>query len=210
MFLLDTAVSSPQFWEHLKLWDQWLFIKINSAWTNDFLNSVYPWWRDSNTWIPLYLFLGLFVFMNFGWKVWPWVAFFIITIALTDQISANLIKNLVQRTRPCNDENFMINVHTLLGGCSSSFSFPSSHATNHFGMAWFIYLTLKKYFKTWSYLFFFWAATIAYGQVYIGIHYPTDVLGGALLGSLIGVITATVFNKKIGLPELMKISLERS
>jgi undecaprenyl-diphosphatase len=144
--------------------------------------------------------------MNFGWKVWPWVAFFIITVALTDQFSANLIKNLVQRPRPCNDENFMINVHTLLGGCSGSFSFPSSHATNHFGMAWFIFLTMKNYFKNWSYLFFLWAATIAYGQVYIGIHYPTDVLGGAVLGSIIGIATAAVFNKKIGLPQLVHTS----
>jgi len=112
MFLLDTAISSSsQFWEHLKLWDQWLFIKINSAWTNDFLNSVMPWWRDSNTWIPLYLFLGLFAIMNFGWKVWPWIVFFIVTVSLTDQLSANLIKNFVQRPRPCNDDDFMINVH---------------------------------------------------------------------------------------------------
>ena len=204
MFLLDTAISSSsQFWEHLKLWDQWLFIKINSAWTNDFLNSVMPWWRDSNTWIPLYLFLGLFAIMNFGWKVWPWIVFFIVTVSLTDQLSANLIKNFVQRPRPCNDEDFMINVHALLGGCSPTFSFPSSHATTHFGMAWFIYMTMKQYFKKWSYLFFIWAATIAYGQVYVGIHYPLDVLGGAIIGSFIGIMTASIFNRRVGLPELL-------
>jgi len=204
MFLLDTAISSSsQFWEHLKLWDQWLFIKINSAWTNDFLNSVMPWWRDSNTWIPLYLFLGLFAIMNFGWKVWPWIVFFIVTVSLTDQLSANLIKNFVQRPRPCNDEDFMINVHALLGGCSPTFSFPSSHATTHFGMAWFIYMTMKQYFKKWSYLFFIWAATVAYGQVYVGIHYPLDVLGGAIIGSFIGIMTASIFNRRVGLPELL-------
>ena len=204
MFLLDTAISSSsQFWEHLKLWDQWLFIKINSAWTNDFLNSVMPWWRDSNTWIPLYLFLALFAIMNFGWKVWPWIVFFIVTVSLTDQLSANLIKNFVQRPRPCNDEDFMINVHALLGGCSPTFSFPSSHATTHFGMAWFIYMTMKQYFKKWSYLFFIWAATIAYGQVYVGIHYPLDVLGGAIIGSFIGIMTASIFNRRVGLPELL-------
>ena len=204
MFLLDTAISSSsQFWEHLKLWDQWLFIKINSAWTNDFLNSVMPWWRDSNTWIPLYLFLALFAIMNFGWKVWPWIVFFIVTVSLTDQLSANLIKNFVQRPRPCNDEDFMINVHALLGGCSPTFSFPSSHATTHFGMAWFLYMTMKQYFKKWSYLFFIWAATIAYGQVYVGIHYPLDVLGGAIIGSFIGIMTASIFNRRVGLPELL-------
>lgn len=206
MFLLDAATpSSSVFWEHLKLWDQWLFLKINSYWTNDFLNSVMPWWRDSNTWIPLYLFLSLFAFMNFGWKIWPWIVFFVVTVALTDQLSANLIKNLVQRPRPCNDEDFMINVHALLGGCSPTFSFPSSHATTHFGMAWFLYITMKQYFKKWSYLFFVWAATVAYGQVYIGIHYPLDILGGAIIGSFIGIMTATIFNRRVGLPKLLEI-----
>ncbi|QEC65871.1 phosphatase PAP2 family protein [Panacibacter ginsenosidivorans] len=203
MLLLDTSVSAwSQFFENIKLWDQWLFIKINTVWTNDFLNSVYPWWRDSNTWIPLYLFLALFAFINFGWRVWPWVIFFIITVALTDQLSSNLIKNFIQRPRPCNDEDFMGNVNALLGHCSGGYSFPSSHATNHFGMACFIYFTMKQYFKKWGYLFFVWAATIAYGQVYIGIHYPLDILGGAVIGSLVGMMTASVFNRRIGLPEL--------
>ncbi|HRH59325.1 MAG TPA: phosphatase PAP2 family protein, partial [Chitinophagaceae bacterium] len=59
--------------------------------------------------------------------------------------------------------------------------------------------TLKPYFKRWSYLFFFWAATISYGQVYVGIHYPLDIACGAILGSIIGIITAKIFNRYIGL-----------
>jgi len=70
-------------------------------------------------------------------------------------------------------------------------------------MAWFIYMTMKQYFKKWSYLFFIWAATIAYGQVYVGIHYPLDVLGGAIIGSFIGIMTASIFNRRVGLPELL-------
>ena len=62
---------------------------------------------------------------------------------------------------------------------------------------------MKPYFKKWGYLFFFWAATIAYGQVYVGIHYPMDILGGAVLGSLIGIMTSSVFNRRIGLPPLI-------
>ena len=132
MFLLDSTVSSwSQIWDALKGWDQWLFIQINSNWTNDFLNNIFPWYRDSNAWIPLYLFLVLFAFINFGWRVWPWILFFILTIALTDQISSGLIKNLVQRPRPCNDEDMLGFVNALLGRCSGGYSFPSSHATNH-------------------------------------------------------------------------------
>lgn len=206
MFLLDTSGSFwAQFWTHLKGWDQWLFVKINSDWTNNFLNSVMPWWRDSNTWIPLYLFLALFAFINFGWRVWPWILFFILTITLTDQFSSELIKNFIQRPRPCNDIDMQSHIHALLGGCSGTYSFPSSHATTHFGMAFYIYLTMKPYFKKWGYLFFFWAATVAYGQVYVGIHYPIDVFCGAILGSVIGITTGSVFNRHVGLPPLKAI-----
>ena len=93
-------------------------------------------------------------------------------------------------------------VRMLLNHCSGGLSFPSSHATNHFGAAVFIYCTLKKYLGNWSYLFFLWAASICYAQVYVGVHYPTDVLGGAIIGSIIGYIVALIYNKKIGLPEL--------
>jgi len=203
MFLLDTTVSFwSQLLQNLIEWDQWLFIQINTYWTGDFLNSVFPWWRDSNAWVPLYFFLLLFAFINFGWRVWPWVVFFILTVALTDQLSSNLIKNLVQRPRPCNDADMVIYVKALLGRCSGGYSFPSSHATNHFGMACYIYFTMKPYFKKWGYLFFFWAATIAYGQVYVGVHYPLDILCGAIIGSLVGMMTASVFNRRVGLPKM--------
>jgi membrane-associated phospholipid phosphatase len=204
MFLLDISVSFwSQFLENLKAWDQWLFIQINTYRTNDFLNGIFPWWRDSNAWIPLYFFLLLFVFINFGWRIWPWIVFFILTVALTDQLSSSLIKSLVQRPRPCNDEDMLLYVNTLLGRCSGGYSFPSSHATNHFGMACYIYFTMKPYFKKWGYLFFAWAATVAYGQVYVGVHYPLDIFGGAIIGSLVGIMTASVFNRRVGLPQLI-------
>ena len=84
----------------------------------------------------------------------------------------------------------------LLNHCPGSGSFTSSHAANHFGLAFFIYLTLKPYLKKWGYLFFLWAATVSYAQVYIGVHYPIDVISGALLGSAIGYFTSLQFNKR--------------
>ena len=63
---------------------------------------------------------------------------------------------------------------------------------------------MRHYFKNWAYLFFVWAATICYGQVYVGIHYPLDVIGGAIFGSGIGIITASIFNRRIGLPPLLQ------
>ena len=188
--------------------DRDLFFKINSSWTNSFLDGVFPWWRDATTWMPLYLFLLLFIFLNFGWKAWPWLLSLIITVSLTDQLSSNLLKNWVNRPRPCSDDLIRMHVNLLINRCPLSGSFPSSHAVNHFGVAVFFYMTLRKYLGKWSFLFFVWAATISYGQVYVGVHYPLDIIGGAIIGSIIGYLTASIFLRKIGMPPL--ISLEKS
>jgi membrane-associated phospholipid phosphatase len=193
--------------KHICQWllsqDQLLFIKINTVWTNSFLDTVYPFWRDPYTWAPLYLFLVVFIFQNFGWKSWTWLAFFLLTFAITDQLSSHFIKYWVNRPRPCQDDLMGPYVRELLGRCPGNPSFPSSHATNHFGLAFFLYFTLKPYIKNWGYFFFFWAATISYGQIYVGVHYPSDVLGGAIIGSFVGWLTAFEYNRFIGLPPLL-------
>jgi len=180
-------------------WDRWLFEKINHTWTNPLLDYLFPLWREAITWVPLYLFLLLFSLLNFGNRAWPWIVGILVTISLCDQISSHLIKPLVNRARPCHDLQLVDNIRLLLEYCSDSRSFVSSHATNHWGVAFFIYLTMKPYFKKWGLLFFFWAATITYGQVYIGVHYPSDVLAGALIGTCIGCLLAWIFNKRFGL-----------
>lgn len=183
----------------LQNWDRWLFTKINQDWTNPFLDYIFPLWREAITWVPLYIFLLAFVFINFGKKAWPWVAGLLVTVLMTDQISSHILKPYVDRMRPCHDIYLADHIRLLLRYCSDSRSFTSSHATNHFGVAFFIYFTMKPYFKKWGYLFFVWAATISYGQVYIGVHYPLDVICGALLGSTIGYYISVFFNKKIGI-----------
>ncbi len=188
----------------LKTVDRWLFTKVNHDWTTPFLDNVFPVWREAITWVPLYIFLLLVMFINFGNKIWPWIVGMAVTIALSDQISSHLLKPLVQRPRPCHDPMLADHIRLLLKYCSNSFSFTSSHATNHFAIAFFIYLTMKEYFGKWAYLFLLWAATISYGQVYIGVHYPLDVVSGAILGTGIGSFTAYVFNKRFGLPPLQQ------
>lgn len=189
-------------WEWLRYADTQLFLKINTEWTNPLLDSIYPWYREANAWVPLYLFLIVFAIMNFKEKALPWILFAVLTATLTDQLSSSFIKNLVERPRPCREELLMGQVRLILNNCSGGYSFPSSHATNHFGFAMFLFLTLRPIMKKWGYVFFIWAATIAYGQVYVGVHYPLDILAGTGLGCLIGYLTGTYFNKRIGLPQV--------
>ncbi|MBC7588244.1 MAG: phosphatase PAP2 family protein [Chitinophagaceae bacterium] len=197
-----------------KLWylidnlDTILFLKINTVYTNNFFDSFFPWWREATTWIPLYFFLILFTIINYKRKAFAWIAFFVVTIILSDQISSGILKDWIGRARPCNDLFLQFHMRLLLNRCPSSGSFTSSHATNHFAAAMFLWITLKPAFKNWGYLFFFWAATISYGQVYVGVHYPLDVLGGCMLGLLIGWASATFFNKKLGFPSHQIVAAE--
>jgi undecaprenyl-diphosphatase len=85
----------------------------------------------------------------------------------------------------------------LANYCPSSSSFTSSHACNHFAMAFFIYRTLRQTSPWWS-LVFVWAFMISYAQVYVGVHYPLDVICGAVVGSLIGLTTSRLFRLQAG------------
>jgi undecaprenyl-diphosphatase len=189
---------SVSFWQALEQWDQWLFVQLNSRFTNSVFDSVLPYFRDSVFWAPLYLFILVFVALNYGWQGWWWSLGFVCTIALADMIGTRVFKEGIERLRPCRDPDFYIYVRLLLKGCSGSYSFVSNHAANHFGMATFVSLTFHPVFGRAVYFSYLWAFLIAYAQVYVGVHYPLDVLGGAALGTLAGLLTAWVVNNKTG------------
>lgn len=180
--------------------DKYLFLKINTVWTSPVLDAILPWWRDKNTWIPLYIFLALFAFINFGKKALPWFLFVLATVAIMDQLSSHFLKEYFDRVRPCNDVVMRLKERFLVRHRPQSGSFPSSHASNHFALALFFFLTLRRYFGKWVWLFIFWAATICYGQIYVGVHYPTDIIGGALLGSAVGTGMYFLFNRFFKMP----------
>ncbi len=190
------------FAQNLLLWlnkvDQQMFLYINRVLTNSFLDSVFPIWRDSQTWYPLYLFLFFFMLMNFGKKAWLWMLFFGLVIALCDKVSSGLFKDFFDRIRPCRDPQFGSYVRLLLNRCPSSGSFTSSHAANHFGMTVFAIHTFKQYLGKHKQFLYLWPVSICYAQVYIGVHYPFDVIGGALLGYIIGYASANFYNRRFG------------
>lgn len=158
--------------------DHALFQLINKAFISGFLDSIMPFMRNSKTWYPLYLFLVGFVYVNYGHKSLWWILFFLLTPAIGDLISSSLIKESVFRIRPCN--NLTVNARFLLNYRPQSSSFTSSHATNHFAIATFVFFSLPAYSRKWLAWLFGWAALIAYAQVYVGVHYPLDVFGGIL------------------------------
>lgn len=182
--------------------DRKVFFFINDRMSNHFFDSVLPFVRESTIWAPLYLFMLVFAVSNFGKRGWLWFLFAICTAALCDLVSSHLIKEHIFRLRPCQDPELADSIHILVNYCPMSSSFTSSHATTHFGLATFIVVTLRRYISGWAYLFLVWAAVISFAQVYVGVHYPFDVVSGGILGGLLGFIVARFFNNDAGLISL--------
>jgi undecaprenyl-diphosphatase len=136
--------------------------------------------------------------MNFKKHGWWWVVVFLCTVSLCDMTSTQLFKQVFHRLRPCRDPDFFQYVRLVVDRCGGNYSFTSNHAANHFGMATFIFLTLRPVIKKWLWIGFLWAAIIGYAQVYVGVHYPFDVLGGAIIGLGFGWMLGTFFNKRFG------------
>jgi len=185
-------------WQKLERWDQWLFIQLNSKLTNPVFDFILPYFRDSVFWAPFYIFLLAFIIMNYGRKGWMWSLAFLCTVAIADMVGTRVFKEGFERLRPCQDPLFFQHVRLLLKHCSGSYSFISNHAANHFGLATFMSVTLYTTFGKPIYLLYLWAALIAYAQVYVGVHYPLDVLAGAGVGTLAGLLTSTIFIKRTG------------
>ncbi len=172
--------------------DHSLFHFINQDLANGLLDAILPWWRDKKTWIPLYLFLIAFSVFKYRLKGLFFVLAVILAASLADVVSSHVMKPAFERVRPCN-EAAMANEVRLLVGCGKAYSFTSSHATNHFAVATVIALTLGLLFPWLRWVAYGWAATIAFGQVYVGVHYPTDVIVGGLIGWIIGNIVAKIY-----------------
>jgi undecaprenyl-diphosphatase len=190
------------FWQHIQPFDTWLLTHINQDWGNSFLDTVLPYMRETLFWVPFYLFMILFVTMNFKAKGWWWVLGVILTAAVSDIISSQLIKTNVMRVRPCQNEEVAAHIRFFINYCPRSSSFTSSHACSHFAQAMFFFLTLRNVMGKWAGLFFLWAFVIAYTQVYVGVHYPFDVFCGAMIGCGIGFAIGKIFLNKVGMLSL--------
>ncbi len=195
ILLLDSLASTVL--KPLLRFDFWLFHKINQVWTNPVLDLILPFVRQQEFWYFFYLFLLVFALVNFGVKGCWWAVSLIMNAIIADLFSSTIIKSLVFRLRPCRDPDMAEQVRVLVNYCPGSSSFTSSHACNHFAAAWFIFITLNQT-GSWRWLLFGWAALICYAQVYVGVHYPLDIAGGAILGSAIGITMSKFFKFQFG------------
>ncbi len=171
--------------EMLQQWDAALFQCINSSLSNPVFDALLPWFREKWFWMPVYLFVAAFAIINFRKRGWIILLGLALAAGLADFTSSTLVKKNVQRLRPCNDVEMIDHVQ-LRVPCGGGYSFTSSHAANHFAAAVFLigmFGGLARWVRPTALI---WAGLIAFSQVYVGVHYPGDVLCGAALGAAIG------------------------
>lgn len=174
--------------------DQDLFLLINQGLSNPFFDWLLPILRNPYTWAPLYLFLIIFFIKTYGKIGILVVAFTLANFGVSDAVSSHVIKKSVKRVRPCNDLVFKNEVNIRVR-CGSGFSFTSSHATNHFAMAFFWIVLFRRKWKHSTWLAVTWAFLVSFSQIYVGVHYPFDILCGALLGIGIGIGMGYLFKR---------------
>lgn len=176
--------------EKIEQVDVELFLFLNGK-HNAFFDVLMDWVSWKFTWIPFYLFLLILIWKKNNWKSFLLIILFIaILIAICDQASTHLFKEVFERYRPCHNLEIGSMIH-LTGNCGGQYGFLSSHAANTFALASFIGLLFKK--RKWLFGLLLWALLIAYSRVYLGVHYPADVVAGAMLGVVAGYSVFRVY-----------------
>ena len=173
--------------------DYQLFEWINQTATHSFLDSILPWIRDRDNWIPLYLFFIIYSIIKLKLRSWIFILTIFAAVGMTDAIGNYGFKKTIERPRPCHDEASVD--ARLLVTCGSGYSFTSNHAANHMCLAIFLSGTLFLGIKWVRNLLILWALSIGYAQIYVGVHYPFDVIAGWMLGFIIGSIWIFIYRK---------------
>jgi undecaprenyl-diphosphatase len=180
------------FLEWLDHIDKILFTLIQHDTDHAVLDVVAPILRDPYTWIPFYGFMLYYSLRYVRQQAWSFILLSLLTFAITDSLTAQVMKPFFGRLRPCHDPEMAQTIRVLVD-CGGLYSMPSSHAANHFGLAAFWYFAVRTTGgKKWWGLYV-WAAVICYAQIYVGKHYPFDTLVGACTGWLTGVGMSRIF-----------------
>ena len=176
--------------------DSNLFLFLNGLHT-DWLDKVMIAITQMWIWVPLYLLLILLIVKQYGKRCW-WIFLAVALVVLcSDQLSAHVCKPLFHRLRPCYNADLQDLIYLPKGMAGGKYGFVSSHAANTFAVAAFLTSALRKKWGWIGVVLYSWAFISSYSRIYLGFHYPGDIICGALLGILIGLILWKVFQQVV-------------
>jgi membrane-associated phospholipid phosphatase len=174
--------------------DRHLFHFINHDLANSLFDWLMPWLRNARSWIPLYVCIVGFCLYRYKKTGLIIILGIALSAGFADFTSASIYKPMIKRVRPCRDK-VVSKTDIVRAGCGTGYSFPSTHATDHFAMAYFM---IFIFYKRWRWILLWatlWAGSISFAQVYVGVHFPIDVFCGALYGIFVGWLISLIFKK---------------
>lgn len=182
-------------WERLDALDREAFLAINGA-HSPLFDLIMEAASSMVLWFPFYAFLLWLILRRHGDRAFAWSLLIIaLMILCSDKGSVMLFKETVQRLRPCHEPSLNGLVHLVYKDCGGQYGFVSSHASNHFAIAVFMIGVLRAT-PRWSVAALLgWAGIIAYSRVYLGVHYPGDVLAGGSYGAAVGSLAVVAFRR---------------
>ncbi len=177
-------VVMNEIWQQINEIDTRFFLLINANYSpiGDFCMF---WISNKWIWLPLYFYFLYLIFKKLERFDFKLIIIIALLIGCTDMFCSLLLKPTFKRLRPCHQTTLKSKVHTV-ENCGGQYGFASSHAGNTFAIATFLYLWFNKRYK--FLLLFLWATLVSYSRIYLGVHFPLDILVGAIIGIIFGNI----------------------
>jgi undecaprenyl-diphosphatase len=179
--------------DQLISYDQQLFLFLNGMHSPAF-DFIMIWLSNKLIWVPLYAWMLFYMWREHRSRLWLVIIAIALLVTLTDQISVQVFKNIFHRLRPCHNPELEGFVRILNGHCGGKYGFISSHACNTAGIAVFAGLMLRNRFRWFLPTIIIWSLLVCYSRIYLGVHYPADVLVGFFVGAIIGFLVYILFN----------------
>ena len=189
---MGLIIDSSQYLEEILELDREIFLELNSSFRNPFLDQLMMFLTTTYAWIPLHLFLLYLMVRNLKKQTWLVLLAIALTVLLADQITGSIMKPFFERLRPSHEPSLAEKIFLVNKYRGGKFGFASSHAANTFGIATLMWLVLKMY-RPWIGLLFLWAVFVGYTRIYLGVHYPGDIVAGFFVGFLCALAAYFLF-----------------